>query len=321
MTASSQQQPPGTVVLDVETLLEASGGWSIDNGLLPACRHVLQEPGKQLRPALVLAAAELGGCGDRTVAHRAAAAVELVHVASLLHDDVMDDGRIRRGRPTVGALYGKRVSVLGGAWLFARASWLMAHCQEPLHEWFAETSCAVCEGQMLEVRDTFDVHRTAERYYECVVGKTASLIALATSVGAVVGGLASESVDALRSYGHELGVAFQLADDILDLTASAETLGKAGGADLAHGVYTLPTILAMEADADLRQRLAAGVRPFELPEVGARVRELGVPGAVAALRERVGAARAALTGLGDTAVLERLLEASTLDRVEPAVVS
>lgn len=227
-----------------------------------ACRHLLHAGGKRFRPLLALLSAHAGqGVNDDVVT--AACVVELTHLASLYHDDVMDEAVIRRGASSANAVWDNHVAILAGDWLFARSSALTARLGPEAVAIQAETFGRLVEGQILETRAGLPTDDPLQHYLRVVAGKTGSLIATSARYGAMFGGATPEVVAALTGYGERVGVAFQLADDILDLAADAQTLGKAPGTDLREGVPTLPTLMAMRSaeprDARLRELLAAPI--------------------------------------------------------------
>ena len=280
--------PPVTLVLDaadawlparlaaVERRLSEQVG---DNGPLLAAdaRATLQAGGKRLRPMLVLLCA---GPGSGEEAIRAAVAVELVHMATLVHDDVLDSAPLRRGRPTVYATAGAPRAKALGDLLFARASVRLAR------------------GELAQRRDAFDLEISAERYLERCELKTARLFECAC----VIGRRDPAADPHLRRYGREVGLGFQLLDDVLDVAGPPERTGKARGTDLLDGTVTMPLILARERDRslgklDLRSLDAAGAE-----EACARIAATGALEEVrAAARERIGGAKTAL----DEAPLDR----------------
>lgn len=257
--------------------LEIGLGPSLDehSPLYDSCHYVVSSPGKKFRAGIVAAAARYGPQADAPAVERAAVAIELFHAATLAHDDVVDDGQLRRGRATIGAHAGNFAASLAGGWLFARAIELFADAGDEPVSRFASTAATVCEGEMLEVRCLYDTERSRDRYLEVIEAKTASLIAFASWIGGYLGGADREEVERLERYGMAVGMAFQIADDILDLVADAERTGKTPGSDLRQGVYTLPTIYALEGDRLLADRLRAGPDRDEIPGLVERIRASG----------------------------------------------
>ncbi|MDQ3615595.1 MAG: polyprenyl synthetase family protein [Actinomycetota bacterium] len=208
-----------------------------------AARHLLHAGGKRFRPLLVLLAAETGdpeGAGVLT----AACVIELTHLGSLYHDDVMDEAVLRRGAPSANARYDNLVAILTGDLLFARSSELTAELGADAVRIQAQTFSRLVEGQILETVGPREDEDALDHYLRVVSGKTGSLIATAARYGARFGGAPLEVEEALRSYGEKVGSAFQLSDDILDITSDSKESGKTPGTDLREGVPTLPVLLA-----------------------------------------------------------------------------
>ncbi|MCQ4161904.1 polyprenyl synthetase family protein [Roseomonas sp. GC11] len=206
--------------------------------------HLIAAGGKRLRPLLTLAAARL--CGYRGERHvRLAACVEFIHTATLLHDDVVDESELRRGQASANAIFGNKASVLVGDFLFARAFELMvADGSLEVLRILCSASATIAEGEVLQLVIQNDTSSTEAQYLEVIEGKTAALFAAATRVGAVVADRPQAEAEALDSYGHNLGIAFQLVDDALDYSAKQEQLGKTVGDDFREGKITLPVLLA-----------------------------------------------------------------------------
>jgi len=254
VTRPSAVPPPVTAVLDassrwlparlgqVEEVLRAQNG-GFGDLLAAGAEATLTAGGKRLRPLLVLLCAGTGG-GDEHV--RAAAAIELVHMATLVHDDVLDDAPLRRGVPTVFASSGAAQAIAVGDLLFSRAfALLAAHRDTDTVALLAAASVALAEGELAQRQDAFDTGISEQRYLERCRLKTATLFRCACLMG-------RESA-ALGEFGAEIGLAFQLLDDVLDVSGPAERTGKARGTDLLDGTVTLPLILAAEQDPELRQ--------------------------------------------------------------------
>ncbi|HEY1753136.1 MAG TPA: polyprenyl synthetase family protein [Caulobacteraceae bacterium] len=208
-------------------------------------QHIIAAGGKRLRPLLTVGAARLAG-GRGQAALKLAAAVEFIHTATLLHDDVVDSSQLRRGKVAAHLIWGAPSSVLVGDFLFARAFELMVEVGS-MHalEIVARASRVIAEGEVLQLTRAHDLKLSQGVYLEIIGAKTAELFAAAAEAGAVSAGAAAREAAALRSYGHSLGLAFQLADDALDYAGSAETLGKNTGDDFREGKATLPLILAI----------------------------------------------------------------------------
>jgi len=219
--------------------------------------HVLASGGKRMRPALLLLAAELCGyTGPRRV--QVAAAVELLHTATLLHDDVVDASPLRRGRPSANALWGNRRAILAGDFFYARASSMIVEDGDLDILWiFANTIRNMAEGELLQLERSYDPGITEAHYFAVISRKSAVLLSAACEAGAILGGVTRAERRRFAEFGRELGLAFQLRDDALDYEAPADRLGKPPLTDLREGKVTLPLLLALKraAPAD-QERLA-----------------------------------------------------------------
>lgn len=215
--------------------------------------HLVDAGGKRLRPMLVLAAARMLGYGGPYHIHLAAT-VEFIHTATLLHDDVVDDSARRRGRPTANLLWDNKSSVLVGDYLFARSFQLMVETGSlQVLDILAGASATIAEGEVLQLTAARDLNVGKALYLQIVRGKTAALFAAACEAGAVIAGAPLALQKALASYGDALGIAFQIADDLLDYSGSAGVIGKDPGDDFREGKITLPVLLAYEkAGAEAR---------------------------------------------------------------------
>lgn len=218
--------------------------------------HLLRAGGKRLRPALYFLCAKSGRPALATILP-VAVAIELIHMATLVHDDVIDDATTRRGLPTANVRWGNHVAVLSGDYLFAKAFSLVAgDAGSPTLKLLTETICAVCEGEIIQIRDIFNPEQSEANYLERIAKKTAGFIATSCELGANCAGLAAGEIRALHQYGYAVGMAFQITDDILDVTASSEQIGKPAGNDLRQGVLTMPVIYALhhsKRSAELKQ--------------------------------------------------------------------
>ncbi|TWD79671.1 heptaprenyl diphosphate synthase [Kribbella amoyensis] len=214
-----------------------------------AAQHVMVAGGKRFRPLLVLLAAEFGPRPDSDEVVEAAVVVELTHVATLHHDDVMDEAALRRGASTANAAWDNSVAILAGDWLFAKASDLVAGLGPEAVRIQARTFGRLVEGQIRETLGVTEGHDPLDHYLSVVADKTGSLIATSALFGARFAGASPEVQEALRAFGEEIGAAFQLADDILDVTSESVQSGKTPGTDLREGVPTLP-VLIFRAQAD-----------------------------------------------------------------------
>jgi len=216
--------------------------------LLELATHLVRGGGKRLRPALVLQTARIFTDGLARVIP-VAAAVEMIHMATLIHDDVVDDSDLRRGLPTVNAKWGSGVSVLLGDYLFARAFSILAETGDnEVVRIMADVVFLMAEGELEHSVETFDTERGEARYLEHIDKKTAVFIGECCRLGGLLGGAEPPVVEALHRYGRSLGMAFQIVDDILDFSGSARELGKPPGTDLQSGVITLPVLYALRSE-------------------------------------------------------------------------
>ena len=272
----------------VEAALQGSVG-SEDPFLTEVAGHLVQAGGKRLRPALAVAAAGVvssDAVTDDVI--QGGVSVELVHLGSLYHDDVMDEATIRRGVESVNARWGNLVAIVAGDFLLARASELAAALGTEVAELLAATIGRLCEGQVAELRTAYDVGRSEDAYMVSIAGKTAALMAASSRIGALAAGASRPQVDALTAFGQAFGMVFQMVDDVLDVIGTEESLGKPAGHDLVEGVYTLPTIRALtvpDAGDDLRALLG---RPLDEP---ARDKARGIIRGTDAIEATLGTAR------------------------------
>jgi len=262
--ASPAQPPSGKEALDALLALVSDDLTKVNQTILDCmdspialipqmAGHLVSAGGKRLRPLLTLGAAKLCGyTGDRHIL--LAAAIEFVHTATLLHDDVVDESSKRRGLDTANALWGNKPSVLVGDFLFARSFQLMVRDGSlEAMDIISRATGTIAEGEIHQLLTANDIGTTEEAYIEVVGAKTAALFAAAARIGAVVADRSPEQKDALEAYGHNLGVAFQIVDDFLDYSAREAELGKSIGDDFRDGKLTLPVIHAI-AHADETER-------------------------------------------------------------------
>ncbi len=266
--------------------------------------YIIGAGGKRLRPMLLLLASRaLGHIGAD--AHQLAAVVEFIHTSTLLHDDVVDESDLRRGRSTANAVWGNATSVLVGDFLYSRSFQLMVELERmDVQRILADTTNMIAEGEVLQLLHVRNPDTDEPAYLRVIERKTAILFAAATRLGALLSGADAATQQALHDYGMHLGYAFQIADDVLDYASDAATMGKNLGDDLAEGKMTLPLIHAMaHADAATRDRLRAIVESGDvsaLPEVTTAIAahdSLGYSRAVA--QRYADAAEAAIDGLAD----------------------
>lgn len=213
--------------------------------LTQIAQHGLISGGKRYRPLLAQVAAELGAnAGDEPV--EAGVAVELVHLGSLYHDDVIDEADARRGNSSVNANWTNTVAILAGDFLLARASEIAAPLGEDAVTLIAQTYAQLCEGQVSELVYAHGLDHGPDGYYTVIGGKTASLIRTSARIGAMTGGADADTVDAISEWAWQMGMVFQMTDDVLDLVASDDFLGKPAGSDIGEGTFTLPVLLAAD---------------------------------------------------------------------------
>jgi geranylgeranyl pyrophosphate synthase len=224
--------------------------------LADAFLQLLASGGKRLRPALALGAYGFFNdrMSDKVIAM--AAAVETLHTATLVHDDLIDNALVRRGATTLNASWNKGATVLAGDYLFARAAGFAAETEHiRVVQLFADTLRIIVEGELRQLFSSGQWRQPKEAYYPRIFAKTASLFAAATRSGAILGGATREQEEALYTYGNDLGMAFQIVDDILDYAGNEATLGKPVGGDLRQGIITLPFFYFLQAHPDPEQVL------------------------------------------------------------------
>jgi heptaprenyl diphosphate synthase len=295
----------------VEPLLKANVETG-DSFLDSVTTHLIAAGGKRLRPLLALAAAT-GGEREATEDDlMGAVAVELVHLASLYHDDVLDEATIRRGVESVNSRFGNLVAIVAGDYLLARSAGIAASLGQEVAKLLADTLAKLCQGQVSEVRSAFQTTRTHADYTRAITGKTAALTSTACRIGALTGRRSSAEVEALTEYGHCFGMVFQIRDDILDITATAGELLKPAGQDLAEGIYNLPTLVALADPAsgpDLRALLGQPLGQPEREKACAIVAtSSGIATAVDEARTYVERARVATSGVANRALQEGLTQ-------------
>ena len=216
-----------------------------DDYLDSVTTHLIYAGGKRLRPMLAIASAT-GGAREASREDRlGGVALELLHLASLYHDDVMDEAEVRRNVDSVNARYGNLIAIVAGDYLMARSASIAADLGVEMAGLMARTLAWLTRGQVSEVRTAFSVERTEADYYEAIEGKTASLLASSCRVGAITAQHGPAETEALSEFGRCFGMIYQLRDDILDVTATDNQLGKPAGQDLAEGIYNLPTLFAL----------------------------------------------------------------------------
>jgi geranylgeranyl pyrophosphate synthase len=221
----------------------ATSGLDILNS---ASMHALGSPGKRLRTALTLLSGKLNTYRfDKLLP--LSVAFEMVHLATLIHDDIVDNAMTRRGNPTVNALWGNNIAILLGDYYFAKTAGLIADINDNrIDHLFSDTVATVCEGTIMEMMTAGRIDLTIQSYYEKISHKTACLIAACCKGGAIVSEASNKEIELLEEYGMNLGIAFQIIDDVLDYTEDQSTIGKPAGNDLRQGMVTLPLIYALQ---------------------------------------------------------------------------
>ena len=319
--------------LDLAQLLPASAMARVEERLrlevqsdLPfmeeVASHLINAGGKRIRPGLVVACASIGvkaesvSGEDDTLggdAILAGVAVELVHIGSLHHDDVMDGAATRRNAASVNAKWDTLTAVLSGDFLLARASVLAARIGSEASELLATTIGELCEGQIREHQDAHRCDRTIQSYELSIRGKTASLLSASCRLGGLTGGLAEEETEAVTEFGRSYGMAFQIFDDINDLTSDHSVLGKPSGQDVMEGNYTLPVLLTLKTPAgeELQELLSGGLEEQNLQRVLEIVRSgSGTQEAMNIARNWAHKAIDALASLRDTSPANNLRKAA-----------
>lgn len=289
---------------------------STDSFLTQIASHLMRAGGKRVRPGFAIVCASSLDPEATSVpldVIRGATAVELVHIGSLYHDDVMDEATTRRTVRSVNSEFGNLRAILAGDFLLARASEIAASLGVEVAGLLASTIAKLCEGQIGELEDAYSLTRTETSYLSSIEGKTASLVATACRVGGLVAELPRDIIDTLTTFGHSYGMAFQVIDDILDLVASDEQLGKPAGNDLVEGTYTLPVIhtLRTEAGADLHHILGGPIDSTERDKARDIVRiNGGIEYALDVAVRFANDAAGSLEPLGDTPAANALRAAS-----------
>jgi geranylgeranyl pyrophosphate synthase len=266
--------------------------------------------GKRLRPVMLLLSARPFDYNiDKLVS--AAAGIELLHTASLVHDDTIDGAQLRRGQPTLNSMFDTGTVIMLGDYLFARSAMLAADTMNPrVVAVFASTLGHICDGQLHEILTAHSVEQTREDYERRIFGKTASLFAGAAEMGAILGGASDPDIETMRGFGADVGMAFQIIDDVLDLRGSTEEIGKPAGLDLRQGTVTLPTMIYMaQADGsatatEVRRIVDGGVASDEqLLSVASTIRDSGaLEEAVESAHDFVERAKSRIEFVGDEQV-------------------
>ncbi len=277
--------------------------------------HLVDAGGKRLRPSLTIAAASLGGGPVMDETLLGGVSVELVHLASLYHDDVMDEATRRRGVESVNARWGNLIAIVAGDFLLARSAEIAASLGPEIAGLLAATLARLCQGQVAEVRSAYQLDREEKDYLHAIADKTAALMSTACRIGGLTAGLERSRVDALATFGECFGMVFQIRDDIQDVIANEAQLGKKPGQDLVEGIYTLPVLRALndrEVGEELQDLLGRHLGEEDLD----RARTLVAASSGIAAAEEVAAryaaeAAEAAAALGDGPVPDALARLGT----------
>jgi heptaprenyl diphosphate synthase len=302
----------------LETLLAESVIFG-DEYLDSVTTHLIYAGGKRLRPLLAVASATSGERRATQEDLLGGVALELMHLASLYHDDVMDEAEVRRNVDSVNARYGNLIAIVAGDYLMARSAAIAADLGTEVAGLLARTLAALTRGQVSEVRTAFSVDRSETDYFAAIEGKTGALMASSCRVGALTAHLSEDEREALTDFGRCFGMIYQLRDDILDVIATDNELGKPAGQDLAEGIYNLPTIFALR-DANVGDELRRVLGAVLDDEDRERARKLvvatdGIERTIASAETYLAEARVALATLpsaqlrnGFASLIESLLE-------------
>lgn len=263
-------------------------------------RHMMEAGGKRFRAMLVLLASRFGDCRDKRIVP-AAVAIELTHLATLFHDDVMDEASMRRGSPSANALFGNSVAILAGDYLFARASRILADLGPEAVRIQAETFSRLVDGQLAETVGVREGADPLAHYMQVIEDKTGSLIATSGRFGALFSGAPADLVEQIADASMRIGVAWQLSDDVIDLASTPEESGKAEGTDLKQGVRTLPVLYALRSTSDApdEQRLRSLLSLEELTDPDLHAEALALLRKSPALEEARATVRSWINGAVD----------------------
>ncbi|WP_408006528.1 heptaprenyl diphosphate synthase component II [Pseudalkalibacillus sp. A8] len=265
-----------TIENDLEKTIEAQ-----HSILQDASIQLLKAGGKRIRPVFVLLSAQFGKY-DVDRVKRAAVALELIHMASLVHDDVIDDASLRRGKSTIKAQWDNRVAMYTGDYIFARSLEYITHLNKlEAHKVLSEAIMEMCLGEIEQIREQYDLNQNARDYFRRIKRKTALLISVSCELGALAGDAEPHVQRQLKQFGYNVGMAFQITDDILDFTATEKQLGKPAGGDLQQGNITLPVFFAME-DPDFKARLQSVFENQPIPQnlIEGLIRDIKAMGAI-----------------------------------------
>ncbi|AOM82804.1 heptaprenyl diphosphate synthase component II [Salisediminibacterium beveridgei] len=248
--------------------------------LIQASSHLLKAGGKRIRPVFVLLGAQFGQY-DLERVKLVAVPLEMIHMGSLVHDDVIDDAELRRGRKTIKAKWDNRVAMYTGDYMFAKAIEIASQSQEPrLHEILSDAMVEMCIGEVEQIKDQFNADQNLKIYLRRIKRKTALLISVSCELGALIAGADRHIQKCLKRYGYYTGMAFQITDDILDFVGTEKELGKPAGSDLLQGNVTLPALYAMERDAELKNEIthfleSHGTDKVDMNGIISKIKETG----------------------------------------------
>jgi len=242
--------PVSEELQQVTTMLRSVGNDVENPWLAEQLKYIIEGSGKIIRPALVLFSGKIFDSPlDRLLPM--AVAVELMHTATLIHDDAIDKADTRRGRATINSLWGNEIAILMGDYLFARAGVYSTESNTVRAiRLFSETLSIIASGEISQFRGAYNLNQSREEYFRRIYRKTGSLFSLSTQSGAIIGGAEEEHIAIMREYGENCGIAFQIVDDIMDFTSTPEKLGKPVGSDLRQGTLTLPAMMVLERYPD-----------------------------------------------------------------------
>ncbi|MFD2445858.1 heptaprenyl diphosphate synthase component II [Bacillus sp. CGMCC 1.16607] len=247
--------------------------------LRQASLHILQAGGKRLRPVFVLLGGKFGQYDINTIKN-VAVALELIHMASLVHDDVIDDAELRRGKPTIKTKWDNKIAMYTGDYIFARAIELMTKIEKPVaHKILSKAIVELCIGEIEQIKDKYNFDQNLRDYLRRIKRKTALLIAVSCQLGAVAAGVEENLHNTLYRFGYFVGMSFQITDDCLDFTGTEKELGKPAGSDLVQGNITLPVLFAME-DENLKRKICSVHEDMDRDELSTIIQLIKNSGAI-----------------------------------------
>ena len=266
-------------LLTVEKIMEKSLK-SVDKQLNAAVKGLLKSGGKRIRPLLVLLSGHFSNQNQEDV-HKVSATLEMIHMSSLVHDDVIDDAPLRRGVPTIYAKYGPKMSMYCGDFIFGRAVILISSIGNiALNRVLSTTIKELCLGEIDQIRDKFDFEQNFRAYLRRIKRKTAILLSASCELGALASGLDQKNVGDLKRFGYYLGMSYQIIDDILDFTGDEKTIGKPAGGDLLQGNITLPALYALRNIPDLAKKIRKVSEKISKPELTSILEDIRQSGGI-----------------------------------------